>query len=360
MAAKVGFGHEVLNADYTAKPYFAPLMYRIILFLFIGLLFLSCTDNAHAPNVSAIDIHIAEGRFENSFFSGDSILTAAKTDSLETAYGSFLQDFLYGILNVPKQQDSALEYASNFKKAYTPLWQDASKKFADMSVYNKELIKALQYVHYYFPDYVLPASFITFIGPATGYSNILTQAGIAVGLQLYMGQDYPMYQEGYFREVYPDYLHRRFSPEYIIPDAIKNIVNEIVQPPSADHSLLAGMIDAGKKIYVAKLLLPTTADSLLIGYTAQQLKDCKAGERQIWDFFLKNNLLFESDPLRIKTYLTDGPNTAELGPGSPGNIGLFLGWQIVNKWLTSHSNTDLKDLLQKPARDMYAESKYKP
>lgn len=335
-------------------------MYRFIFYLFVSLLYLSCADNTPAPEVSAIKINIAESRFENSFFTGDSILTETKTDSLEAVYGNFLQDFLYGILNVPKQQDSALQYASIFKKEYTPLWIDASKKFSDIRAYKKELIKALQYVHYYFPDYALPASFITFIGPATGYSNILTQQGIAVGLQLYMGQDYPLYQQAYFREIYPLYLHRRFSPEYMIPDAIKNIINEIVQPPSADHALLAGMIDAGKKMYVLKLLLPNTADSLLSGYTGQQLEDCKTGERQIWDFFLKNNLLFVSDPLMIKPYLTDGPNTAELGPGSPGNIGLFLGWQIVNKWMTTHSNTNLQAMLQKPARDIYAESKYKP
>ncbi len=335
-------------------------MYRFISYLFVSFLYLSCTDNAPAPDVSAIEINIAEGRFENSFFLGDSILTKAKMDSLEATYESFLQDFLYGILNVPKQQDSALMYASIFKKEYTPLWLDVSKKFANINSYKKELIKALQYVHYYFPEYALPASFITFIGPATGYSNILTQQGIAVGLQLYMGQEYPLYQQSFFREIYPMYLHRRFSPAYIIPDAIKNIVNEIVETPSEDHSLLAGMMDAGKKMYVLKLLLPNTADSLLSGYTGQQLEDCKASERQIWDFFLKNNLLFESDPLMIKPYLTDGPNTAELGPSSPGNIGLFLGWQMVNKWMSTHSDINLETMLQKPAHDMYTESKYKP
>lgn len=360
MAAKVGVGCEVLPSQYVAKPYFAPLMYRILCVTACFLFFFACSNNADIPDVSAISVNLTEKRFENSFFSGDTIISFQKADRLDAAYGSFFNDFLYGILNVPQQPDSALQFATAFLREYKPLWQDASRKFANTTPYRKELEKALQFVRYYFPDYTPPQSLITFIGPATGYSNILTQAGVAVGLQLYMGSDYPLYQQSYFREIYPMYLHRRFTPLYIVPDAVKNIVNELVPPQENDFTLLGGMVDAGKRIYVLKKLLPYTADSILSGYTMQQLKDCKAQEAFIWDFFLRNNLLFETDPLIIKPYISDGPNTAELGPASPGNIGLFTGWQIVNKWMEDHPEASLKVLIAKPAKELYSEVKYKP
>lgn len=335
-------------------------MYRILYLVACVILFLSCNNSSDIPDVSNIQVNLNQKRFENSFFGGDTFFLFQKAEILEAEYGSFLKDFLFGILNVPQQPDSALRYAEAFLREYRPLWQDASKKFSDIEKYRKELENALQFVKHYFPDYNTPPSLITFIGPATGYSNILTEEGVAVGLQLYMGADYPLYQQPYFREVYPLYLHRRFTHLYMIPDAVKNIVNELVPAQENEYSLLGGMIDAGKKMFVLKKLMPNTADSLLTGYTTQQLKDCKAQEAFIWDYFLRNNLLYQTDPLVIKPYLTDGPNTAELGPASPGNIGLFSGWQIVNKWMTDNPDINLHLLIAKPAQEIYKEAKYKP
>ncbi len=59
-------------------------------------------------------------------------------------------------------------------------------------------------------------------------------------------------------------------------------------------------------------------------------------------------------------YVTDGPKTEALGDDAPGNIGLFSGWKIVQKWMEKQEKINLQTLLQKDAKTLFQEAKYKP
>jgi uncharacterized protein YjaZ len=80
----------------------------------------------------------------------------------------------------------------------------------------------------------------------------------------------------------------------------------------------------------------------------------------IWNFFTENNLLFETDAQKIKSYVGDGPKTVELGDESPGYIALYTGRQIVRAYMDKNPKTSLKDLLSLDAKTILNESKYKP
>jgi uncharacterized protein YjaZ len=75
---------------------------------------------------------------------------------------------------------------------------------------------------------------------------------------------------------------------------------------------------------------------------------------------MSNNLLYNAEPGLIKNYINEGPQTPELGQGSPGYIGLFVGRQIVKAFMQRHPDTSLKTLLATEARKLYEESKYHP
>jgi hypothetical protein len=139
-----------------------------------------------------------------------------------------------------------------------------------------------------------------------------------------------------------------------------NVINDIYPPKSGTRTLIEQMVEQGKRMYVLDLLLPETADTLKTGYTEKQLQGCYDNEPGIWNFFLQNNLLYITDPLQTRDYINDGPRTEALGPASPGNIGLFVGWQIVKKWMGSHENTTPEQLLQTPPKQIFEEAKYKP
>lgn len=310
--------------------------------------------------MSGIKVEVDIKRFDQDFFAADTTKVEEHLDTLQKKYPSFLTDFLYNILAVTPQPDSAVTKVKMFLNDYRLIYDSAQQNFASMEETKKQITRGFQFVKYYFPEYKLPQHIITFIGPVEGYANVITTEGLAVGLQLYLGKDFPIYHTDYINAVYPDYQSRRFEPQYIPVNCIKNIIDDIYPGSKPDMPLAYQMVEAGKKLYVLDQLLPKTADSLKTGYTQKQLDGCFENEGLIWNHFLQSNLLYETDPALTRDYMNDGPKTELLGEASPGFIGQFVGWQIVKKWMESNKEKSLKELLQTPAKQIFEEAKYKP
>ena len=199
-----------------------------------------------------------------------------------------------------------------------------------------------------------------FQGSLGAYGDIITNDGLAVGLQLHLGKNYSVYHTEMGQQLYPGYISRRFEPAYIPVNCMKNIIDDLFPEKTIDRPLIDQMIEKGKRLYVLDKLLPYTADSLKIGYTGKQLEGCYENEATIWNFFVRNNFIFSIEPVVHKNYMQDGPKTEELGDASPGFIGLFVGWQIVKKYMDKHSELPLGELMAMDSRKIFEESKYKP
>ena len=335
-------------------------MKKIAVVLLVAFYALSCKDEKHIPDVSAIKVELDIKRFDKDFFAIDTVDVAASLTKLHEKYPGFLYDYLYNIVGIEPLPDSVNKKVRRFIYDYKPVAEAVAQKFPSVENIEKEVHKGFQFVKYYFPDYKLPKHLITFTGPIEGYANVLTNDGLAIGLQLYLGKDYPVYQTGYVREVYADYQSRRFEPAYIPVNCMKNIMDDIYPSVTPDQPLVYQMIEAGKRLYMLDMFLPETADSLKTGYTQQQLDGCYANEAGIWNFFLQNNLLYATDAAQTRDYVSDGPRTEVLGDSSPGFIGQFVGWQIVKKWMQEHDKVTLQELLKTPAKQIFEEAKYKP
>ena len=320
-------------------------------------------SNKKIPDVSNIKVDVTVQRFEKDFFSIDTANIDQSLQQLHQKYPVFLQDFIFNILALPPQPDSsaAVQHGiSSFIQSYKSIKDDGDKIFTSMGEVQTEVKKGMQFVKYYFPSYKLPGKIITFIGPINSYGNILTTDALAVGLQLYMGSDYPLYQSQQGQELYPTYISRRFRKEYIPVNCIKNIVDDMYPQIAAGKPLIEQMIEAGKRLYLLDALLPETADTLKTGYTEEQLEGCLKNEELIWSFFVQNDLLYATDPGIIKDYMNDAPNTAVLGEASPGFIGQFVGWRIVTKWMDKKENSSMADLMKTNPKIIFNEAKYKP
>lgn len=328
--------------------------------LFTCLIILSCKNGKPAPDVSNIKVDIQLKRFDKDLFSIDTNNIEASLNKLQQEYGSFLNDYLYNIMILPPQPDSVALKIKMFLHDYRFVYDTAQKDFNDFENIFQQIKKGLQYVKYYFPQYKTPATVTTFIGPIEGYANVLTQSGLAVGLQLYLGKNFPVYSSEMISEVYPDYLQRRFESQYIPVNCMKNIVSDIYPEKNGSDPLVYQMIDAGKRLYLLDHFLPQLDDTLKTGYTEQQLKGCYDHEADIWNYFVQNNLLFITDQIQVRDYMQDGPYTEVLGKASPGFIGQFVGWQIVKKWMDDNPEKTLPELLNTPEKQIYNEAKYKP
>lgn len=326
----------------------------IVLVILLG----ACSSKKSVPDVSGITINLKTERFEQAFFTMDTLQLNASLQRLNQAYPGFTQDFLFNILG--SSPDSALKDTRLFIRSYQRMYQASQQTIKDFSSIEKQIKRGLQFVRYYFPQYKTPEKLITFIGPLNSYGNIITPNALAIGLQVYMGKDYPLYLSAQGQQMYPLFVSRRFEPAYIPVNCMKNIIDDMYPTTSVGQPLVEQMVEAGKRQYLLDQLLPELADTLKTGYTAQQLKDCYESEKNIWSLFLQNDLLYSTDPNMARDFMNDGPNTQALGEASPGNIGQFVGTQMVVKWMEKNSKISLDELMKTPANKIFTESKYKP
>lgn len=108
-------------------------------------------------------------------------------------------------------------------------------------------------------------------------------------------------------------------------------------------------------------LMPTAADTVIMDYSAPKMKWAKDNERNIWNLFNSEHLLYETSLKKIQKLIGPSPSSPGMPPESPGNTGSFLGWQIVKAYMKKHPETTLKELIAlDDAQEFLKESGYKP
>ncbi|QES90535.1 gliding motility lipoprotein GldB [Rhizosphaericola mali] len=336
-------------------------MKKILFFICPLILLFGCKDKKrNVPDVSNVKASLKVVRFEQDLFAPANENIDQKLGQLDAKYGNFTKDFLYNIVGIPPFPDSVRMHLPTFIHDYQSINDSVQVHFKDLNKTLEPLQLAMKLIHVYFPFYKAPDKLITFVGPFDGYGNVLTSSGMAVGLQMYLGKDFPAYNTEYIQTIYPAYITRRFEPEYLPVNCVKNLIEDMYPNKSQSLPLVQQMIEAGKRMYVLDQLLPYVADTVKIGYTNDQLEGSYKREEAIWNYFTVNNLLYSIELDETREYVNDGPKTNALGEDSPGNIGTFIGWQIVKKWMEKNEKTTLIHLMDTPADQIFKEAKYKP
>ena len=331
------------------------------LFVLCLVFFIGCTDSK-VPDVSKIKVDIPIERFDKDFFSIDTNNTAGGLNELLKKHPDFYSDFMQQILGVSGSDTNkvTLDVSKIFIRGYSSIYQSLSKQYSDVNWLQKDIQKAFQYVKYYFPDYKT-SKIILFIGPLDAPGVALTGSGIAVGLHQFGGKDFPAYQSMEAQQLFPAYISRRFESSYIVVNCMKAVAEDIYPDKGGAKGLVEQMIEKGKQWWLLDKFLPTTPDSLKTGFTKQQLNWCEANEGLIWnDIIVTQKDLYTKDPMAIQNYIGEAPFTQSLGPSSPGNIGQWIGWQIVKKFADKNSSMSISDILKTDARKILEEAKYKP
>ena len=332
----------------------------------------ACNSGNNAPDVSHIKIDLKTQRFEQDFFAIDSNNTKAGLFQLEQKYPVFLPLFVNHVLGLGPVNDTnelAFEGSKRFLNLNQVVYKESQKLFKDFSGTAKELENGFRYVKHYFPDYKVP-TIITTVGPMDALApmsnnepspNYMGENFLAVSLQFYLGQDFSIYNDpGYISSVAPQYRSARFSKEYIASDVFKLVIDDLFPDSSSRYPLIERFIEKGKRLYLLQQFLPNSNDTLLIGYTGKQLEWCKENERSMYNFFIQQNLLFEIDPALTQNFTTDGPTTQGMPEQSPGNIGAFLGWEIVKAYMQKKPSVTVAQLMRTSNKNIFNEADYKP
>lgn len=213
----------------------------------------------------------------------------------------------------------------------------------------KELKSAFERIQKEFPGLKTPKIRTVFSGfggvggEFTAQHLQVSDSLIVIGLDFFMGK------KGLYLppNVY-DYQLRRLEPQALVGQVILQYSAFVNRQNEEDHTLLSDMIWYGKGFVFTKKILPELADSLLFGYTTQELAETNAFQKQVWEHFIDKKLLFNQEELTKNKYLGERPKTPEIGPACPGSIGRWLGWRIVDQYWKQNPKLTLTKLMTDP------------
>jgi len=227
----------------------------------------------------------------------------------------------------------------------------------------KGLEDNFRYVRHYYPSYKLPVVVASVESlnpeePQEIYGTALYHDTLILSLQMFLGKDFTQYDP----TQYFDYIRRRFEPQYVVPNSMRAIALSLYPDSSDEASMIEQFVEKGKQWWLLDHLEPGVPDSLKTFFTGDQLEWCKDNEGNIWSTILRNNTdLYTRDKESIQSYLGEAPFTQDMPhEASPGNIGQWIGWQIVRKFAATHSSLTLQQVLATPARKLFQEAAYKP
>jgi hypothetical protein len=112
------------------------------------------------------------------------------------------------------------------------------------------------------------------------------------------------------------------------------------------NNLIANMIYRGRLLYFASQLLPHQPDSLTWGYAGKDLDFFKASEEIMWAYLVDQKLLFSTDRFIINKFILEGPFTKDFGRGSPARAAVWIGYRIIQSYVSRHNDITLQELMQ--------------
>ncbi|MCC6384331.1 MAG: hypothetical protein LC117_11420 [Bacteroidia bacterium] len=288
------------------------------------------------------------------------VLDSAFVLDLNSRSGGFFDLFCQRILNVREPDPSLMRKAFGHfihDRDIMLLTSKSDSVYADFSACQNQISESLSRLHSLLPDWKIPSQLITFIS-AFNYRIITSDSLLAVALDMFLGGEKE--EEMYASVGFPKYMLRKFSPEYLAVDALRGWIQSELPEDSAGHDLISLMIYKGKVQYLLGAVFPDLPDSILFGYTHEQMKWCEQEEANIWAYLIDKDLLFNSQQQQISRFINDGPTTSGMPKESPGSIGLFVGYKIVVAYLKKNKIPADEFLNNFHAHEILRQSGYKP
>ena len=226
--------------------------------------------------------------------------------------------------------------------------------FADVTDLEKGLSKAFARIQYLYPEVEFPTLYLFISGFQTPI--YFADEIVGIGGDMYLGSDY----EYYNRVVY-DYQKTTMRKECIPVDVVSALLFRTLPYTSTKSRLLDQMLYRGKVMYLCAQIFDQLPGYEVMGWTKDQWKWCEKNERAIWHLVMDKRDLFKTENIVLSSYLNDGPFTSEISQDSPGRLGVWLGWRIVESYMEHNENVSLQELMNEPdAQKILEESYYKP
>lgn len=336
-------------------------MRYVSLFTISLLVLSSCNRNELDIDVSGVTTRpLRVERLEKDLFSLNSGNIDAKTPELQKRYGIYYDHYLT-FLNRNGSRDlmyktTVLPFVNDHdtREAYsyiTQLYPD--QKIHELAAEADQCVKRF---HYHFPKRPLPTKLITVMTGWNYYAAYQDNA-LIISLDMYLGDTAKFYQMLRM----PQYQAKKMNDHYLLPDLMRAWMLTEFDNASPVNTLLNHTVFYGKLYYAINALLPTSEDSLLIGYSSKQMTYCKSYEKKLWSYFAEKNRLYENNLQNVRELTSDGPFTGVISKECPPRIAMWVGWQIVKSYMKNNKDVTLEQLMaEEDAGKILNKSRYRP
>ncbi|MEN0004832.1 MAG: hypothetical protein AAF798_11835 [Bacteroidota bacterium] len=314
------------------------------------------------PDVSNIQINLDINRFEQALFDLDTTNWETELLTLEQAQPIFSDLYFSRILNSKQLGDQHPTYVKGFVQhpAVRQLYDTTQIVFKNLQPIKEEVTQLLQYYRYYFPQDSVDGQLTTFISEYTIGAFLYENNKIGLGLDFFLGADYPYQKYNPNNPSFSQYITQSFTKAHITEKIGRLLLEDKLGFPKGNR-LLDQMIHNGKKLYMLDRLLPSAPDSIILEVTGTQAEWLNNNERNMWSFFLEEDLLYSSDFQDIRKYVEYSPHSPGMPDEAPGRTGNWLGWQVVEAYMKRHPELSLNDLIAiNDAQMILDDARYKP
>lgn len=332
----------------------------LVLIGILSCLLLGCKSEKRKADTSNVAIdEIKIHRFDVDFWNSNQKKVGKSLEKLNKQYPDFLPLYIQQALQLGDWRDN--ETAEILEQYFFPdttiqsLYNECLKQYADVSEIEKNLTEAFKRAKVFFPTDSAPQIYFH-VSAGANPDAILFGNNIAISIDNYLGTDFYLYKNTVY-----DYLRYNMRREKITSDIVTIWLASHFPFVRQNNQLVEEMLYRGKILYLLSVLLPDEKDEVLIGYSPEQMKWCQEREADFWLYMIENKHLFSTDGRLVVKYLNDAPFTSFFSDASPGRIGVFVGWQIMESYMKNNPQiTPLQLIKNTNYREILEQSKYNP
>lgn len=330
------------------------MAHKCLFLLFIISIFIGCNScDSVKGNDSTANVHIV--RFDKDLYEWISKDDPLQQQQIQSEYAPMLK--VIGLSLFKTQDTQTEEFFSRMINYYSEptlssLYRDALKTFDNVATIEEDLGSAFGYLQKHFPTMQIPAVYMH----VSGFNrNVLVDDSLlSISIDKYLGADYPLYENFFYT-----YERRLMDPVYIPPDYFTAWLMSEYPFRGDDRILLDQMIYEGKIKYLVHQAIPKLIPEVLMGYTPEEYQWCKENEKVIWEEIITRKHLYTPDHVTTSKYFSSAP-AQFISDLAPGNLGKWIGWQIVSKYMDRNQVTPQQLMENNDAQDILTKSKYKP
>jgi gliding motility-associated lipoprotein GldB len=317
------------------------MKFNLLTLILISLLYGCSKEEKPFVDVSNIKVETIVERFDQKFYT----TLPENLNDLKAEY-----PYLF-----PEPNPDSVWVNKMQNKDEIALFEESQKLYSDFSMEKEQLNSLFEHIKYYYSQFDEPKT-ITILTNVDYENNVvLADSLLFISLDIFLGKDNEIYVD------FPNYVKQNYTKEHLIVAVAEKFVERFI-PPSANKTLISRMVQEGKTLALTQAFLPNTEEYEIIGYTEDQLYWAELSETEIWKYFIQNKMLYDSDTQLAERFIDDAPFSKfflEIDQESPGRIGAWFGWQIVQAYL-KNNKVPLQKVMLLDNEEIFNRSKYKP